>query len=115
MWLCILKASYYFKIYFITQFQIVAVLVLSIVVDESLSQRGNRPLRQRQRQGRLLAAKNPLGPPPQPAILLSSADPIFLTADERLPSIAQGRQGRQFRRGRQEGSVPDEDGNYNIE
>lgn len=92
------------------------------------SGRRNRPLRQRQRQGRLLAAQNPLGPPPQPAVLLS-AEPLFIS-DEVPISQAQAlpRQGRsQFRQGRQDfpgssfddgitsGSIPDEDGNYNFE
>lgn len=120
----------------------VAILLLSLIIDESLCQhghgrRGNRPLRNRQRQGRFLAAESPLGPPPQPAILLSSADPILLINDGPIPSRAQAvpRQGRQqfrqsqgqgvIRQGRQfdiagegsnlQGSFPDEDGNYNFQ
>ena len=120
-------------VFFISPFQVVAILLLSIVIDESLCQRGGRRgnqrgVRQRQRQGRLLAAQNPLGPPPQPAILLSSAEPIFLSADEDFIPAAAPRQGRrfqaqggQFRQGRQfdtgvsSGSIPDENGNYNFE
>lgn len=104
----------------VTMKWILAILLLSIVIDESLCQRGgrrgNRPLRQRQRQGRLLAAQNPLGPPPQPAVLLSNADPIFLTTDEELPFLPQAlpRQGRQFRQGRQQSPI-DDDGNYNFD
>lgn len=131
---------------------IVAILVLSLLIDESLCQRHghnhgrrgrNRPLRQRQRQGRLLAAQNPLGPPPQPAILLSSADPIQLADNfDIIQTQVAPRQGRQFnqpaqvnqpprglpvaprdpfRQGRQfddgtvSGSFPDEDGNYQFE
>jgi len=100
-----------------------AMLVLSLVINDSLCQRGgrrgNRPLRQRQRQGRILAAQNPLGPPPQPAILLSSADPILITNDgpQALPREGrqQFRQGRQFDTGAASGSIPDEEGNYNFE
>ena len=98
--------------------------------------RRNRPLRQRQRQGRILAAQNPLGPPPQPAILLSNAEPLFISDDVSIgpiPSQAQalprqGRQGGQFRQARQQnfagssfddgvssGTIPDENGNYNFE
>ena len=98
-------------------------MVLSLVINDSLCQRGgrrgNRPLRQRQRQGRILAAQNPLGPPPQPAILLSSADPILITNDgpQALPREGrqQFRQGRQFDTGAASGSIPDEEGNYNFE
>ena len=121
-------------------FQAVAVLLLSLIIDDSLCQhrhggrRGNRPLRNRQRQGRILAAESPLGPPPQPAILLSSADPILLFNEEEFeeptPSRAQviPRQGRQqqgrqqpFRQGRQfdtgdiQGNFPDAEGNYNFQ
>jgi len=118
---------------------LVAVLLLCLVIDESLCQRGgrrgNRPLRKKQRQGRFLAAQNPLGPPPQPAVLLSSAEPIFLSNDEEFaPFQAAPRQGRQqafrevipqrgqpFREGRQfdtgtvTGSFPDEEGNYEFQ
>ena len=101
-------------------FQAVAVVILSLIINESLGQpsggrRGNRPLRQRQRQGRILAAQNPLGPPPQPAILLDAA-PIFI--DEPAPRQGRAqtfRQGRQFDDGVSSGSIPDEDGNYNFE
>ena len=121
----------------IIYFQAVAILLLSLIINDSLCQRGqrrgngrrgNRPLRNRQRQGRVLSAQSPLGPPPQPAILLSSADPIDLI-DEEVP-IRQGRQqnlGRRqnFREGRQfaisgegsniQGNFPDEEGNYNFQ
>ena len=108
-----------------------AILLLSLIINDSLCQRGgrrgNRPLRNRQRQGRVLAAQNPLGPPPQPAILLSSADPIVLINDGPSQVQALPRQGRQqtFRQGRQfdiagegsnlQGSFPDADGNYNFQ
>jgi len=122
---------------------LVAVLFVSLVIDESFCQhrhghgggrRANRPLRNRQRQGRVLAAQNPLGPPPQPAILLSSAEPILLSNDGFAPPQAVPRQGRQqafrevvpqrgqaFREGRQfeagavQGSFPDEEGNYEFQ
>ena len=85
-----------------------------------------------------MAAQNPLGPPPQPAILLSSADPIQLADNfDIIQTQVAPRQGRQFnqpaqvnqpprglpvaprdpfRQGRQfddgtvSGSFPDEDG-----
>merc|ERR1719195_805182 len=94
-----------------------SILVLSLVINESLCQRGgrrgNRPLRQRQRQGRILAAQNPLGPPPQPAILLDAA-PILIDEPSPRQGRAQFRQGRQFDDGVASGTIPDEDGNYNF-
>ena len=101
--------------------QALAIVILSLVVNDSLGQpsgrRGNRPLRQRQRQGRILAAQNPLGPPPQPAILLDAA-PILIDEPVARQGRAQAqpfRQGRQFDDGISSGSIPDEDGNYNFE
>jgi len=96
-----------------------AIVILSLVINDSFGQpsgrRGNRPLRQRQRQGRILAAQNPLGPPPQPAILLDAA-PILIDEPESRQGRAQTfRQGRQFDDGVSSGSIPDEDGNYNFE
>ena len=99
--------------------QALAIVILSLVINDSFGQpsgrRGNRPLRQRQRQGRILAAQNPLGPPPQPAILLDAA-PILIDEPEARQGRAQTfRQGRQFDDGVSSGSIPDEDGNYNFE
>ena len=101
--------------------QALAIVILSLVINDSLGQpsgrRGNRPLRQRQRQGRILAAQNPLGPPPQPAILLDAA-PILIDEPVARQGRAQAqpfRQGRQFDDGISSGSIPDEDGNYNFE
>lgn len=100
-------------------FQALAIVILSLVINDSFGQpsgrRGNRPLRQRQRQGRILAAQNPLGPPPQPAILLDAA-PILIDEPVARQGRAQPfRQGRQFDDGISSGSIPDEDGNYNFE
>ena len=110
--------------------------MLSLIMDETLCQRGRagRRLRNRQRQGRLLAAQGAFGPPPQADILLPNADPIPL----RRPVQDAPRQGRQqqfnnppplpvnqLRAGRQftiagddgsiQGRFPDEEGNYNFQ
>jgi hypothetical protein len=103
-----------------------AILLLSLIIDGCLCQRtrgGNRRLRNRQRQGRLLASQSEFGPPPQVDILLPSvADPIqFINEPRSLPAQSQGafRQGRQFDiegdGSTLQGSFPDEEGNYNFQ
>ena len=65
-------------------------------MDEALCQRGRagRRLRNRQRQGRLLAAQGAFGPPPQADILLPNADPIPFNTRQPVQNSAP-RQGRQ--------------------
>lgn len=110
---------------------VVAILMLSLIIDETLCQRqrgraGGRRLRNRQRQGRLLASQNDFGVPPQPDILLPIADPVLLTVNRRQPQplfndapVNQFRAGRQFNidgdDGAIRGSFPDEVGNYNFQ
>ena len=103
-------------------------------MDETLCQRGRagRRLRNRQRQGRLLAAQGAFGPPPQAEILLPNADPIPLRLPVQDSSPRQGRQrqfnnlpvnqlraGRQFTIAGDDGSIqgrfPDAEGNYNFQ
>lgn len=86
-----------------------------------------RPAAARLRNGRqqqfAAAAQLPLGPPPQPAILLDPGTPLPLQQAAAIPLPPQrqqiGRGGRQFDVGSDsstfQGSTPDENGNYNFQ
>ena len=120
----------------IISLQVIAILMLSLILDESVCQRGRaggRRLRNRQRQGRLFAGQGPLGPPPQHDVRLTAAEPIFLANAAPIPiqarpSPRQNQQfvpRQQFRVGRQfaidgeggslQGTLADEEGNYNFQ